>query len=94
MGIFTQKIVSLNGGESVTLDAPSGKSSINKIYITSTNLTYANVVTDEGVNQVQKSANTNYAEGYWPLQQPAAKPTITVFGPSTAENVTIIIEWV
>ena len=94
MGIFVRTVESKDAGETITIKAPASKGNLNKIYITSTNLTYAVVKTDEGANTIIKSANTNYQEGYYPLQQPASEIDITVFGMGTAEAVTIETEWV
>ncbi len=94
MGIFVRTVESKDAGETITIKAPAGKGSINKIYITSTNLAYASVKTEEGVNSVIKSANTNYQEGYYPLQQRADEIDVTVFGMGSAEAVTVETEWV
>ena len=94
MGIFVRTVESKNAGETITIKAPSGKSSLNKIYLTSTNLTYGSVKTSEGVNSLVKSTNTNYQEGYYPIQQAAAEIDITVFGMGSAEDVTVVTEWV
>jgi len=93
MGVFTRHVHSLNAGESVTIKAPGGVAGVKKLYVTSTNITYANIKTDQYVNSVPKSANTNYAEGYYPLEQTASEIFITVFGMGAAENVTFVIEW-
>ena len=94
MGIFVRTVESKDAGETITIKAPAGKSNINKIYITSANLTYAVVKTDDGANTIIKSANTNYQEGYYPLQQSASEIDVTVFGMSSAEAVTVETEWV
>ena len=94
MGIFVRTVESKDAGETITIKAPAGRGSINKIYITSANLTYASVKTEEGVNSVIKSANTNYQEGYYPLQQRADEIDVTVFGMGSAEAVTVETEWV
>ncbi len=94
MGIFVRTVESKDAGEVITIKAPAGKGNLNKIYITSTNLTYAVVKTDEATNTIIKSTNTNYQEGYYPLQQPANEIDITVFGMGTAEAVTVETEWV
>ena len=94
MGIFIRTVESKDAGETITIKAPAGKSSLNKIYITSTNLTYAVVKTDDAANTIIKSVNTNYQEGYYPLQQSAAEIDITVFGMGSAEAVTVETEWV
>ena len=94
MGIFVRTVETKDAGEMITIKAPAGRSSINKIYITSTNLSYAVVKTDEATNSVIKSPNTNYQEGYYPLQQSAGEIDITVFGMGSAEAVTIETEWV
>ena len=94
MGIFVRTVESKNAGETITIKAPAGKNNLNKIYITSTNLTYAVIKTDEATNTIIKSTNTNYQEGYYPLQQGAAEIDITVFGMGSSENVTVETEWV
>lgn len=94
MGIFVRTVESKDAGETITIKAPAGRGNINKIYITSTNLTYATVKTEEGNNTIIKSANTNYQEGYYPLQQSASEIDVTVFGMGAAESVTVETEWV
>ena len=94
MGIFIRSVESKNAGETITIKAPAGKSNLNKIYLTSTNLTYAVVKTAEATNTLIKSVNTNYQEGYYPLQQQADEIDVTVFGMGSAESVTIESEWV
>lgn len=94
MGIFIRTVESKDAGESISIKAPAGRSNLNKIYITSTNLTYAVVKTNDGANTIIKSVNTNYQEGYYPLQQSADEIDITVFGMGAAENVTVETEWV
>lgn len=94
MGIFVRTVETKNAGESMAIKAPAGTGSINKIYITSANLTYATVRTADGVNTIIKSANTNYQEGYYPLQQSAEEIDVTVFGMGAGEAVTVETEWV
>ena len=94
MGIFVRTVESKDAGEVITIKAPAGKSQLNRIYITSTNLTYAVVKTDEATNTIIKSTNTNYQEGYYPLQQSANEIDITVFGMGSAEAITVETEWV
>lgn len=93
MGVFKRTVISLDAGDSVTIKGPTGTSGIKKMYLTSTNLTFATVKTDAHVNELAKSANTNYEEGYYPLEQSASEITVTAFGMGSAEAVTIITEW-
>lgn len=94
MGIFIRSVESKDAGETITIQSPAGRGSINKIYITGATLTHAVVKTDEATNTIIKSVNTNYQEGYYPLQQTAEKIDITVFGMAAAEDVTVETEWV
>lgn len=93
MGIFKRTVKSLATGESVTISKPIGTEGVKKVYLTSANLTYAQGQTDAGVNSLVKSANTNYQEGYYPLNQKTEELIITVNGIAVAEDVTIISEW-
>ena len=94
MGFFKRTTASLDAGDSTTITGPAGTSGLNKIYVSSTNLTYAVVQTGQGSNELPKSANTNYQEGFFPLQQSGNTVTVTAFGMSSAETVTILTEWV
>lgn len=93
MGVFTRTVISLDAGEATTIKGPTGTSGVKKLYLTSANLTYGSVQTDSHVNSLAKSVNTNYAEGYYPLNQSASEVTVTVYGMGSAEAVTIIVEW-
>lgn len=92
MGIFDLKTPSLADGENVLIHAPVGTRGIVKVYITSTNLTHASVVTQKGVNTVLKAVDANY-QGFFPLKQVATEVNVIVYTGAVAETITILTEW-
>lgn len=94
MGVWTRTVASLDAGDSTDIKAPTGTSGIHRVYVTSTNLTYITLKTDNHLNTLGKSADTTLNGGYYTLDQEASEITITAFGMSSAENVTVYAEWV
>lgn len=84
----------MQDGDSFTKTRPAGATKgIKSIYVSSSNLTYATVETDKRKDDVPKSANFKYNEGFFPLMAEASSFTITIYGPSSAEDVIVWVEW-
>ena len=93
MGIFVRTIANLADGGTVQIPAKTGN--LNKVYVTSANLTYVDVETNAGNTQIPKAVSTDYQSGFFPVQESIKAPlNITVHGPSSAEDITIICEFV
>jgi len=94
MGVFTRDTASKADGEKMTISKPSGLRGIKKLYISSSNLTHAQIKCKNHINDVAKSVSTNYMEGFWPLGQLTDDTVdIIIYGPGSAETITVIVEW-